>query len=150
MYEAIKLSELSPQTSVSSMFRIVQHKFFVMSIRPNSIDLLFLRFSCTFTIKKSWGKIGNQKITFERLIIFLKHFFFYLKTIIMHHLVKLTDAIWLLHLAISSLSFRHWVARVKPPLKFEPRSPDWEVDDLPTILIFFACFSFYFYLYPCH
>ncbi len=28
----------------------------------------------------------------------------------------------------------HWVTRVKHPLGFEPRSPAWEADDLPTEL----------------
>ncbi len=32
------------------------------------------------------------------------------------------------------LSFMHWVTQVKPPLGFEPGSPDWEADDLPTEL----------------
>ncbi len=54
----------------------------------------------------------------------------------MHQSVKLTDAIWLLQLVISSLSFMHWVTRIKPPLGFEPGSPVWEADDLPTELSF--------------
>ncbi len=33
-----------------------------------------------------------------------------------------------------SFSFMHWLTWVKPPLGFEPRSPVWEVDDLPTKL----------------
>ncbi len=62
------------------------------------------------------------------------YFFFFLNHYAPVQSVKLTDVIWLLQLAISSLSFMHWVTRVKPPLRFEPGSPGWEVDDLPTEL----------------
>ncbi len=32
------------------------------------------------------------------------------------------------------LSFMHWVTQVKSTPRFEPGSPDWEADDLPTEL----------------
>ncbi len=53
----------------------------------------------------------------------------------MHQLVKLTDALWLF--TACNLFLSHsciWVTRVKTPPGFEPRSPDWEADDLPTEL----------------
>ncbi len=37
------------------------------------------------------------------------------------------------------LSFMHWVTRVKPPQRFEPGSPYWEADDLPTELSLHPC-----------
>ncbi len=57
----------------------------------------------------------------------------------MHQLVKLTDAIWLLHLVISSplihaLGDPSQAPPVKPPPGFEPGSPDWEANNLPTEL----------------
>ncbi len=51
----------------------------------------------------------------------------------MHQLVKLTDATWLLQLAISS-PLIHALGDPSQAPGFEPRSPDWEADDLPTEL----------------
>ncbi len=53
----------------------------------------------------------------------------------MHQLVMLNGAIWLLQLVISS-SLIHALGdpSQSPPLGFEPGSPDWETDDLPTEL----------------
>ncbi len=53
----------------------------------------------------------------------------------MHQSVKLTDAIWLLQLVISTLLIHALVwPKVKPPPGFEHGSTAWEADDLPTEL----------------
>ncbi len=44
----------------------------------------------------------------------------------MHQLVKLTDAIWLLQLAISSPLIHPLCDPSQAPTGFEPGSPDWE------------------------
>ncbi len=36
--------------------------------------------------------------------------------------------------AVGNLQFMHWVTQEKTPLGFEPGSPAWEADDLPTEL----------------
>ncbi len=58
-----------------------------------------------------------------------------LKKIIMHQSVKLTGAIWLLQLVITSPFFHAlvWLQSVSP-LGFERGSPGREADDLPTEL----------------
>ncbi len=48
----------------------------------------------------------------------------------MHQSVKLTDAIWLLQLII----FSPLIYALGDPSQAEPRSPAWEVDDLPIDL----------------
>ncbi len=65
-----------------------------------------------------------------------ERFFFFLKKIIMHQLIKLTDAIWLLQLAISS-PLIHALgdpSQAPPRQGFKPMSPDWEADHLPIQL----------------
>ncbi len=54
----------------------------------------------------------------------------------MHQLVKLSDAIWLLQLAISSLLIHALGDLSQAPTAqgFEPGSSDWKADDLPTEL----------------
>ncbi len=63
--------------------------------------------------------------------------------IIMHQSVKLTNAIWLLQLVISSPLIHALDDTSQAPKGFEPRSPAWEADpgspaweadDLPTEL----------------
>ncbi len=50
----------------------------------------------------------------------------------MHQLVKLTDAIWLLQLAISS-SLIHALGDPPGSNPFDPGSPDWEAIPGPQI-----------------
>ncbi len=52
----------------------------------------------------------------------------------MHQSVKLTGAIWLLLLAISSPVIHALGDTSQAPTGFEPGSPAWEADDLPTKL----------------
>ncbi len=52
----------------------------------------------------------------------------------MHHLVKLTDAIWLLQLVISSLPIHALGDLSQASTGIRTRDPDWEADDLPTEL----------------
>ncbi len=52
----------------------------------------------------------------------------------MHQSVTLTDAIWLLQLVISSSLIHALGDPSQTPPGFEPRSPAWEADNLPTEL----------------
>ncbi len=52
----------------------------------------------------------------------------------MHQSVQLTDAIWLLQLVISSTLIHALGDPSQSPMGFEPISPAWEADDLPTEL----------------
>ncbi len=94
-------------------------KSFMWRYQWPSTNLDGIVFNTTFTI---------LKLTLKKDII---------RKIIEHQLIKLTDAIWLLQLAISSLSFMHWVTEVKLPPGFEPVTPDWEADDLTTQLFYY-------------
>ncbi len=61
----------------------------------------------------------------------------------MHQSVKLTDAIWLLHLVICSPLIHALGDASQAPPGFEPGSPAWEADDLPTELSFPPLYSQY-------
>ncbi len=93
-----------------------------------------------------------------RATIIYKQFNNHLKTI-MHQSVKLTYAIWLLQLVISSSLILALGDPSQAPPGFEPRSPAGEADDLPTELstiffllcsyCFFCVFIFHFPVFSC-
>ncbi len=69
-----------------------------VKVRPDSNDLLFLRSSCTFIIKKSWEKPGKQKINFSKHFAFSCNIFpvFFLSNLIFVSLdpLKCVGKIW--------------------------------------------------------
>ncbi len=85
-----------------------------------------------------------------RATIIYKQFNNHLKTI-MHQSVKLTYAIWLLQLVISSSLILALGDPSQAPPGFEPRSPAGEADDFPTelstIFFFYVVTVFSVFLY---
>lgn len=67
------------------------------TVRPHSIDLLFLRFSSTFIIKKSWNKSGKNpgnKKEFLKIDNFSKDIAFWFKFFAFYFFILSLSTLW--------------------------------------------------------